>query len=906
MLLFEDARSFTVDDVIAFPDHADRNTFWLLPNRVGLVRRGGRPQFLLLKYKPGEVVAGQNGGGFLVFEVDLPLSDETRTAIEAEARVRGAAEPRLAPVSFETGQVQVIALDLKGADGTHAQPGTFGAVTTILGSASPSLNGSNNAAFSLGLSELGATIMQEAFEHGAAPVGVTYDLTYSGLRPALKVSITADLDRVYNHFSASIEGQYLWLKGGIEAALDFLKQSGAIKIEVIDFVGGTADRKTQEDAAISLFKDHLLTEWFTPAFHATTPVSGDKPADDKPADKKPDEKKDDTKKDEAKTEDPKRPAASLSITTPSPDTATKNLTHTPADDGTVETLTVTGDGATVKVDDNDVTVTDGKFTVDVASPGSHDIVVTYPAVETKPPVHKVMFDKSQPAKDNFAAILATYVKDAPSPKDTRFTSNGGAAALRAFIVSLPAPKKVTIKGSASFEDHADQTDNNMTLSQRRAAVAKAIIGDAATVPPPTAVGDTEAKAKNSLDDPAFRFAEVTGNVPVATAVTIVAKITRAATEKKKDPPVIPPVVPPVVKVDVPDVAPKVQLAFKLKFVHQEERKHLTIDYTRSEAVQRHHTPVSLFGLLTADLEKSSQFFLEVDGHDSFFDTVKIQAVTPVEFASIGLASIDAAIEYGTSGDADQRRHFDMRFDSGHRDEAVEFFVNAARETTYNLTTQFHFDDQSGWRGRTSTIDVPARQTSDRTLSLTPFDHAGFLDVEVSPNRMDPQLLNATDVALAFTFPDGTVLDQVLRVTPTSAPQHWRIRTESPDHRTYSFTLTHHLNDGSTQVQGPFTSTANVLPIDDPFRRPLEIDIVPRLDPAARMAFVDLDYTDTANNYVRSERVTLTAGDTAVKHVRLALMDPNLRTYQFRITVLTDTGDRRDAPVTTTDTLVTVF
>ena len=120
MLLFEDARSFTVDDVIAFPDHADRNTFWLLPNRVDLVRRGGRPQFLLLKYKPGEVVAGQNGGGFLVFEVDLPLSDETRTAIEAEARSRGATEPRLAPVSFEAGQVQVIALDLKGGDGTHA------------------------------------------------------------------------------------------------------------------------------------------------------------------------------------------------------------------------------------------------------------------------------------------------------------------------------------------------------------------------------------------------------------------------------------------------------------------------------------------------------------------------------------------------------------------------------------------------------------------------------------------------------------------------------------------------------------------------------------------------------------------------------------------------------------------
>ena len=34
----------------------------------------------------------------------------------------------------------------------------------------------------------------------------------------VKVTITADFERIYNHFSASLEGQYAWFKAGIDAA----------------------------------------------------------------------------------------------------------------------------------------------------------------------------------------------------------------------------------------------------------------------------------------------------------------------------------------------------------------------------------------------------------------------------------------------------------------------------------------------------------------------------------------------------------------------------------------------------------------------------------------------------------------------------------------------------------------
>ena len=48
----------------------------------------------------------------------------------------------------------------------------------------------------------GATILREAFKKEGAPVGVLYNLKFTGIRPALEVKVTADMKRIYNHFSA--------------------------------------------------------------------------------------------------------------------------------------------------------------------------------------------------------------------------------------------------------------------------------------------------------------------------------------------------------------------------------------------------------------------------------------------------------------------------------------------------------------------------------------------------------------------------------------------------------------------------------------------------------------------------------------------------------------------------------
>jgi hypothetical protein len=269
MLSLDKPRS--VDGIMVFKDHADANLFWYLSGPVQLARRpdSNRAAFSFIKYKPAVAGAGVKGGGFAMFETTLALTENQKNRILGAVLTEpGVTQPRLAPVIFETGSVQCIALNLQGSGGAvavDAAPGTFNAVQTILGATTPAMDADNRAAFSLTLSQEGAIILEQAFENGLAPIGVLYCFTYSGMRPALEVEITADLEMIFNHFSASLEAQYQWVRAGIDAAFESLKQTGAIKIKILSFTG-EADEKEQEDWALAFFKDELLSKWFEPTF----------------------------------------------------------------------------------------------------------------------------------------------------------------------------------------------------------------------------------------------------------------------------------------------------------------------------------------------------------------------------------------------------------------------------------------------------------------------------------------------------------------------------------------------------------------------------------------------------------------------------------------------------------------
>jgi hypothetical protein len=277
-MLMLNSQSWTIEGIQVFADHADPRQFWYLPGPVHLTRRreDGRAEFTFIKVRAATAGTEAKGGGFLTFSVDLALDPALERRILAKLSSMARGKPRLSVVPFDEGTVRVIALDLdSGAAATRAPvpAGGFRAVEQALGATVPSLDAVNRASFSLTLTQEGATILDEAFTKGGTPVGVIYDLKYSGMRPALDVTITADMARVYRQFSSSADAQVMFVRTGIDQGFEKLVQDGAIKIKVNNFTGA-ADQDAKETWALNFFKDNLLATHFTPSLTVGTIAGG--------------------------------------------------------------------------------------------------------------------------------------------------------------------------------------------------------------------------------------------------------------------------------------------------------------------------------------------------------------------------------------------------------------------------------------------------------------------------------------------------------------------------------------------------------------------------------------------------------------------------------------------------------
>lgn len=986
-------RTLTVEGVTVFADHADPLQFWYLPAPVALARRppDNRAAFTFIKFRD----VGTKGRGFAMFEVSLrlPTATEGRIRSQLSALVRGG-QPRLSAVPFDEGTVRCIALDLEGSGGTAAEndpPGTFRAVEAIRGAATPSLAGDNTAAFSLSLTQEGAIILEQAFSQGTAPVGVIYDLKYTILRPALQVTIRADFEQIWRHFSAGVEAQVYWVRAGIDAGFEKLVADGVIQIEVIDFTGA-ADRAEKEKWALDFFKTDLLSKWFEPSLtpaavegrvakpealdavlkraeQMAKPSGGEKKEE---GGAKPDKEGGGQQQGGGAKPAAERPPAALKdvTRTPDPPPGEHGIAHSPAASGVEERVTVSGPaGWSATVDDEPATLKDGTIVLDVPAGGNRRVTVRWPAA-TKPAAAPpatpapaptpaattetflLFFDKDKPevvpgfspthpvalayagntAPDaRFKAASRVDGKPMPQPGEPQ-----GADRLRAWLDTLESPRTVTMEGHASFERFPPGKDplkpepqarvtRDNALSRQRLAVARASLRGGALVQAEQGHGHSQAKALGTDDDPEWRVVRITGRVaappppppppppPAETVPEVVVKgrLERPAAPEQPKPPEKPPEKPPAEKppAEKPSASggtPAV-VSFRLKAIATEERKTLTLRYHRTEAVQRTYAPQGFFGLLLADLADPSRHFVEVDGDDPFFRNFEVTVDAPVDFARIGLLSVQVAIDYGDAANPTTLRHRDMVFDPAHPGrQTFTTFMSPALANSYNVSEQFHFAPDAGWDAERLSYDRPPRDTTDRTLVVTPHGILGFTEVSVVPNRIDPQAVERTEVELSLTDPaTGWVARRVLTVRAGEPPQAWRVRTSAPVPAGFTYVLVHHLRDGTVLRDDPVQSTAQAVAVDDPFDTALDIRFIPLWDPArVRDVFVDVSYEDKDNRVERFERLTFTGADTAQRLLSLSIRDRTKRDFTFRVTVVgTDNSMEHRPPETTRETLI---
>lgn len=339
-------------------------------------------------------------------------------------------------------------------------------------------------------------------------------------------------------------------------------------------------------------------------------------------------------------------------------------------------------------------------------------------------------------------------------------------------------------------------------------------------------------------------------------------------------------------------------SLKLKFVHQEERKKLTLRYNRAEATRRTYAPQGFFGLMLGDLSNKAKYFKEIDLDDPFFREFKVEASIPIAFEPIGLLSAQVALDYGDPAKPRDHKHADFVFVPGDTDpRTFKVFMNSTRDIDYDAGYQYHFDPQSAWAADRSSYDIPAAPTVDRTLFVNPYEHIEFREITATPGDIDWEVVDTIEVRLqarGYAQPEPRT---ALLLTRDSGPLSWRLRgaRPAPANRGVTFQLVQRLKDGTSERTEPADVDIPQIVVHDLFQDALNLEFIPLLDPAAvTRVFIDIEYRDPANAYERDERLEIAGTATEPVKLRIALRDKQQRTFRFRYSFAGPNGtfDRR--------------
>lgn len=168
-----------IGTVTVFGDTEHFNTFYLLPKTPRFqVDETGEPVFQMLKYKFEPTSEKEKGGGYVVFGTELSIPPKEEEAIKqklqervnAEAkkrRIDPAPKVKLGSIPYKDGSVDIIMMNNNKK-----------IVESVYSAGKPSFYGANTAAFALELTEVGATVFEQALKGKGGTVIVHYSLFF--------------------------------------------------------------------------------------------------------------------------------------------------------------------------------------------------------------------------------------------------------------------------------------------------------------------------------------------------------------------------------------------------------------------------------------------------------------------------------------------------------------------------------------------------------------------------------------------------------------------------------------------------------------------------------------------------------------------------------------------------------
>ena len=271
-----------IQGLTLFPDSANDDkplkTFYYLPMgpHLSTDRGSGKPVFQFLKY----VDEAAHGGGYLSFQVDLSVDEGVLKQVRAELAPKVPCEPKdlnLVPVQPSGGTVKLmmfagpVTTDSDDKQQIKATP-------TVNQPASPALYGDNQAIFAVSLDAADSQLLEQALALQASPIGIVYDLTYTGLQPSYRVKVSADWQQVATSLETDFGANFGIASTRITDAVNNLRSKKLIQIDAeVDVAGSDAAEVTsRESAMVNRLTDMITNHFFEPVVNPLKDAAKDK------------------------------------------------------------------------------------------------------------------------------------------------------------------------------------------------------------------------------------------------------------------------------------------------------------------------------------------------------------------------------------------------------------------------------------------------------------------------------------------------------------------------------------------------------------------------------------------------------------------------------------------------------
>ena len=273
-----------IQGLTLFPDSANDEkplkTFYYLPMgpHLSTDRGSGKPVFQFLKY----VDEAAHGGGYLSLQVDLSVDPGVLKRVIAELAPKVPCDPKdlnLVPVQPSSGTVKFMMF----AGTITTPPGsddkqTVDTTPTVNQAASPALYGDNQAIFAVSLDATNSQLLEQSLALEASPIGIIYDLKYTGLQPSYRVKVSADWQQVATSLETEFGANFGIASTKIQNAVNDLISKKLIKIDAeVDVTGSeSADVTSRENAMVNRLTDMITNHFFEPVINPLKDAAKDK------------------------------------------------------------------------------------------------------------------------------------------------------------------------------------------------------------------------------------------------------------------------------------------------------------------------------------------------------------------------------------------------------------------------------------------------------------------------------------------------------------------------------------------------------------------------------------------------------------------------------------------------------